>query len=268
MERQEDSPYTDTFARLPRKKRDHILAVAKRVFARDGFAAASINEVAREAGVSVGGLYRYFSTKDHLLLTLIERGVATLEETFDKILDGSGTPLDRIEAVINAAIEHATADPEMVQVYVDCTTQGMGPLMRNVSRTVENLSAAAYQALVREGQAGGEIDPDLDPEVTAFCLDNLFLMIQFAWGGAYYRERAELYLGEDLPDARDRVTRGVMAFIRNALAPARLAEQPGPLPILPRGKTQTDEPTAWGGGVAGYGDGLEVDANPDQEVVR
>ena len=59
--------------------------------------------------------------------------------------------------------------------------------MRQVSSSVEKLPAAAYADLVREGQAQGVVDPSLDPEVTAFCLDNLFLMIQFACGCAFFR---------------------------------------------------------------------------------
>ena len=117
-------PFTETFARLPAEKRAHILRVAKRVFARKGYAVASINEVAREAGVSVGGLYRYFPTKDDLLLTVIESGVETLEAALEEAMSDARDPLERIEAVVRAAILHATRDPEMVRIYIAGTPHG------------------------------------------------------------------------------------------------------------------------------------------------
>jgi hypothetical protein len=76
-------------------------------------------------------------------------------------------------------------------------------------------TACRGKALVREGQAAGEMGPDFDPEVAAFSLENLFMVIS-----------------------------------------------------LPSGKIQTDEPTAWGGGIARYGEGLEVGAKPAQEGMR
>lgn len=48
-----------------------ILAAARTVFGRDGFVAARMSDVADEAGLSMGGLYRYFGNKDDLFEELI-----------------------------------------------------------------------------------------------------------------------------------------------------------------------------------------------------
>ncbi|MBN9030053.1 MAG: TetR family transcriptional regulator [Rhizobiales bacterium 63-7] len=54
-------------------KREQILDGAKRIFMGKGFDAASMNDVAREAGVSKGTIYVYFQNKEDLFADLIER---------------------------------------------------------------------------------------------------------------------------------------------------------------------------------------------------
>lgn len=57
-------------------QRDHLLQVAAAVFARAGFDAASMREVAEEAGLSVGALYHYFPSKEALMEGLIDRAAS------------------------------------------------------------------------------------------------------------------------------------------------------------------------------------------------
>jgi AcrR family transcriptional regulator len=54
-----------------KKTRQHLLAAARRVIKRDGFVALRMVDVAAEAKISLGGLYRYFQDKDDLFLGLI-----------------------------------------------------------------------------------------------------------------------------------------------------------------------------------------------------
>jgi len=53
-------------------KREQIVAGAWRVFKRKGFDAASMNDITREAGVSKGTIYVYFSNKEDLFAALVD----------------------------------------------------------------------------------------------------------------------------------------------------------------------------------------------------
>jgi AcrR family transcriptional regulator len=53
-------------------RRDHILAAARRCFLRDGFHATSMQDLFAEAGLSSGAVYRYFASKDEMIMAIAE----------------------------------------------------------------------------------------------------------------------------------------------------------------------------------------------------
>jgi len=209
--------FTTTFGRLPLEKQERLLTIAKRAFAKGGFAATSVNAIAAAAGISIGTLYKYFRSKQDLFLTIIGQGHDLLQTVLEGIVGGTDALPAKIERLLHAAVSYSEQDPDFVKIYIDCTTQGLAPLAARLSRSIESLAADAYRRLLKEAQARGEIDPALDTSVAAFCLDNLLLMLQYSFGCGYYRERLTLFAGGlALSDPRT-VIKGSMRFIANAL---------------------------------------------------
>ncbi|GAB2889183.1 TetR/AcrR family transcriptional regulator [Streptomyces mayteni] len=66
-------------------RRQQILEGAARVFAREGFHGASMQEVLRETGLSAGAVYRYFPSKDALVAALAHRVLGVVRETFESV---------------------------------------------------------------------------------------------------------------------------------------------------------------------------------------
>ncbi len=196
-----------------------MLDCAKRAFARRGYSGANVNVVAREAGISVGSLYQYFQTKENLFLTLIEESHATLTSVIDEIFARVPGFFDRVEALLRAAVEWSQKDPDLLNLYIACTTEELAPLAAKLSGRIESVAARRYSQMVAEAKERGEIDTDLSEPATAFCLDNLFLIVQFSFGSEYYRERLRLFLGESAAHEAEAVVQGVMGFIRRALRP-------------------------------------------------
>jgi AcrR family transcriptional regulator len=73
-----------------RQTRTRLLAAARSVFARDGYVGTTMSGVATEAGMSLGGLYRYFKDKDDLFSALIA-------DTHDDLFRASGNLEHRLE---------------------------------------------------------------------------------------------------------------------------------------------------------------------------
>lgn len=170
----------------------------------------------QKTGISVGSLYQYFQTKENLFLTLIEESHGTLTSVIDEIFSSVPGFFDRVEALLRAAVEWSRKDPDLLNLYIACTTEELAPLAAKLSGRIESVAAEGYRRMVAEARARGEIAPDSTDPVAAFCLDNLFLIVQFSFGSAYYRERLGLFLGARAAGDEEAVISGVMSFIRQA----------------------------------------------------
>lgn len=74
------------------ERREQILQAAVSVFAEDGYAAASTEEIARRAGISQPYLFRLFGTKRELVLATIQRCFEDTEAIFERAVREHGTP--------------------------------------------------------------------------------------------------------------------------------------------------------------------------------
>jgi AcrR family transcriptional regulator len=84
-----------------RARRD-ILDSAAHVFARRGYAAATLAELAESAGYAAPSLYRYFESKEQIFQSLLEMISAEVQEVFDAPVD-RGLPLpERLAALLHA----------------------------------------------------------------------------------------------------------------------------------------------------------------------
>jgi AcrR family transcriptional regulator len=86
--------------------RDTILEAANRIVVRDGASKLTLDAVAREAGISKGGLLYHFGSRNALILGMIEADVARVQARLDHLTDGSPGSWTRayIQDTINVAM--------------------------------------------------------------------------------------------------------------------------------------------------------------------
>ena len=79
-----------------------MIQSAEKVFARDGFEAAKLEEIAADAGYTRGAFYANFDSKEDLFFALLEREIsariAALENEMDKVRDPEDEALGRCES--------------------------------------------------------------------------------------------------------------------------------------------------------------------------
>lgn len=101
-------PASPARARQERAKaqaRREILLAAAGVFARSGYAAATLADLAQAAGYAAPSLYRYFASKEEIFRSLIDLIKADLAATFDAPVDATLPAAARIEALLAHQIE-------------------------------------------------------------------------------------------------------------------------------------------------------------------
>lgn len=158
-------PAANAEIRSARKK--EILRAAARVFAKQGFHAAKVGDIAREAGLSHGLIYHYFDSKDALAEAIFEEKLADLREVMAFPLP-SGSVIDRLSRGCELIIERTNAEPELA-LFV---TQAMmsRALPERLRRRMKRVTKQAYTQLVAsiaEGQRTGEIASDAPPDALA-----------------------------------------------------------------------------------------------------
>jgi AcrR family transcriptional regulator len=93
------------------ERRDHILDAAVRCFARSGFHATGIADVIAEAGMSAGGFYRYFDSKEALIHGVVDRLLGRLQGP----LGTEGDAAPSLAAFVDRALDVVAAifdDPD------------------------------------------------------------------------------------------------------------------------------------------------------------
>lgn len=143
-------------------KRRQILDAAVRVFARQGFHATRVSDIADEAGVAYGLVYHYFRSKDEVLGELfVERWsllLAAIEET-DR---AGGSARERLAAVAGFIVESYRHDPELMKVIIVEVTRAANSFGRThlpeIRRAYESIAK-----IVADGQEAGEFRRDVTP---------------------------------------------------------------------------------------------------------
>lgn len=186
-------------------------------FAEKGLSRTNINTVARKAKVSVGVIYKYFGDKESFFLACVRHSLKSLDTVLQTAVAHETDVEAGIRSIIGALIVHAREHKSHNAMYNEISSGGCKKYATVLAREIETQTAAVYTELLNNARQAGTVDPELDPKLFAFFLDNLFMMLQFSFSCDYYRERLKIFCGEDALYDVDKITEGFMRFIRNAL---------------------------------------------------
>lgn len=98
--------------------RQDLLDAARRVFARDGFELARLEDIARAAGKTRGALYTHFANKEDLFFALIEQDIARDSDIYEQKLSTDSTLEERV-SVISGQLEELLRDRKRVLLYLE-----------------------------------------------------------------------------------------------------------------------------------------------------
>ncbi|MFD9910358.1 TetR/AcrR family transcriptional regulator [Streptomyces sp. NPDC059063] len=138
-------------------RRQKVLDAAVRVFARKGFAAARIEDVAAEAGIGKGSVYLEFDSREELLTAAFEEYAAASARVLEEVADGGGPPLDRLAALVRTVVALLAAEPDRTRVLLDVWAAGArgGPTPPVDMAAVYRDYRATVAALLGEAAADG-----------------------------------------------------------------------------------------------------------------
>jgi AcrR family transcriptional regulator len=149
----------------PEEKRRLILQAAVRVFARKGFHASRVGDIAEEAGIAHGLLYHYFDSKDELLETIFHDTWTELLGAMRDVEDSDAPAREQLRGVAAILLRSWRRDPELVRVLVREVARSPH-LQERLGEVGE--AFAAIQRMIERGQAEGDFRADLDARLASF----------------------------------------------------------------------------------------------------
>ncbi len=150
-----------------REKRRRILRAAITVFARKGYHASKVGEVAVEAGVAYGLVSHYFGSKEELLEQIFHRTWRRMLQAVEELEATETTAREQIAGVATIVLGSWQVDPDLVRVLV--REVGRGPQLQQVGDEIQN-AFAGLERIIRRGQERGEVRGDISPQLGAWIL--------------------------------------------------------------------------------------------------
>jgi TetR/AcrR family transcriptional regulator, fatty acid metabolism regulator protein len=171
---------SSTRAKAVPDRRRAILDAAVRVFARQGFHACRVSDIADEAGVAYGLLYHYFPSKDEVLNTLfLERWGVMLEMIRE--VDREPKPVrEKLGAIASFIVDSYRHDPDMMKVIIVEVTRAAN----SFGQTHLGQIREAYRLIgeiVTKAQREGVFKQEIDAEFAAMTFYGAIEQVLTGW---------------------------------------------------------------------------------------
>jgi AcrR family transcriptional regulator len=111
-------PAPETLRRDQFARRQRIVRAALRALANSDYDQVKISEVARDSGVALGTLYRYFASKEHLFAAVFVEWQSALKKKLEKEPPQGGTEAERLRDVFHQTIRAFQLQPQFYRVVM------------------------------------------------------------------------------------------------------------------------------------------------------
>ncbi len=157
---------TESLRADAQQNRARILAVAIEAFTESS--TASLNSIAKKAGVGIGTLYRHFPTREALVLEVYRHEVQQLVDAAPMLL-ATMPPLDALRAWLDRAAHYGMTKAGLADAFSTVTTSHEG-----LSAETYGLVLGALSLLLHANEQAGTIRAGLDPA-------DVLVLMSFLW---------------------------------------------------------------------------------------
>ena len=149
---------------MDKTKRERLLKAAIKVFARDGFYKAKVEDIAREASVATGTTYLYFENKDDLLISIFDEEMTPIIEQVKKEMQDKETGRDKIKAFLVSHFKVVESNPDLA-LLLEVELRQSSKFLHSYSGTRFKEYLDVVGEAFEEGQRTGEFRADVHPSI-------------------------------------------------------------------------------------------------------
>ena len=169
-------PAPETLRRDQFARRQRIVRAALRALANSDYDQVRISEVARDSGVALGTLYRYFASKEHLFAAVFVEWQAALKKKLEKEPPRGDTEAERLRDVFHRTIRAFQLQPQFYRVVMmlNATTDTYAAdLYQSVSSQFQDTVQTAFAGPFDDDHAAilGTVNAVLDGSLRSWVMN-------------------------------------------------------------------------------------------------
>jgi AcrR family transcriptional regulator len=163
------------------ERTQRIVETAIELAERDGYEAVRLREVARQAGVALGTVYRRFTSKEEILAAALQHEIGRLQSQLgDAPVWGEGAPVDRVVAYFSLITRFLVARPNLARALIRAVSSGVPDVAARVTRFHGTMTDLVVSAL--KGKDPAELDiSDVHLAHVGYHLQNAWFAEVVGW---------------------------------------------------------------------------------------
>jgi AcrR family transcriptional regulator len=150
------------------QRREQLIDVATKLFARNGYEATTTAAIALAAGVTEPILYRHFKSKQELFVAIVRAVSAQTMTHWQELIAGVDDPAERIRRIAKEFPQHTKALDDAYHVLHGALSTSRDRKVMAVMKEHYTQIEQFFSKLVKDGQKAGVFRKDLDPKVSAW----------------------------------------------------------------------------------------------------
>ena len=154
------------------QRREQLICVATRVFAKYGYNAATTAAIAEAAGVTEPILYRHFSSKQELFVAITRAMSEFTLQHWRKLIERCDTATDKIRTIAREFPRHINQTEDAYHVLHGALATSRDRKVLSVMKEHYTQIERFFREIIVEGQKAGEFRDELDPVVPAWQMIN------------------------------------------------------------------------------------------------
>ena len=187
-----------------RNTRDDVVSAAGRLFADRGYHGTSMRDLGRELGLLGSSLYSHVSSKQDLLVEVVEEGARLFEVSAEQALATPGPASDRLDALIAGHVDVVIDNIDVARTVLN-EARMLDAEHRSRVVDARDHYENAFRSVIRQGMGDGSFGPDIDPKTASIFILSILNAIE-----RWYRTDGEL--------DRDALVGELSRFTRAALS--------------------------------------------------
>lgn len=187
-----------------RNSRDDVVRAAGRLFADRGYHGTSMRDLGKELGLLGSSLYSHVSSKQDLLVEVVEEGARLFEESAERALAVAGKASDRLDALIAGHVDVVIENIDVARTFLN-EARVLDAAHRSRIVHARDHYEEAFRGVIRDGKRDGSFSADVDPKTASIFILSILNAVE-----RWYRP--------DGPLDRDALVAELARFARAALA--------------------------------------------------